>query len=169
MRQLTWEDITVKQIQAVLKATTDTSIPAIERLICIISALYDIPAEQVENMALDAFKELSEKAIDFAGSLPVVKPVRAFKVNNRSYKFNYNLTRLTLAQIKILQELAKDYNLQKQHLFLACIVQPVNRWGWKKQLDEDVIKADMLSVPAIHAVAAANYFNELFVRMQTYN
>lgn len=169
MEQLTWKDITVKRIQAVLKAATDISISDIDKTINIISALYNMPAEQVEQMPLDSFNELSAKANAFSNSLPIGKPVRSFKVHNRRYRIIYNLTKLTIGQRRKLQRLATDDNLQNLHLHMACIVEPVNWWGKKKEVEYDVIVQDMLDAPAIHAVTAYNYFNELYVRMQTYN
>lgn len=122
-------NLTVDQYQhlyAIHRSTDDE----VDKAIHSVAILTEKTREQVEDMPLDEFREVSKAiAIIFSGPQEQSKPRSKIKVLGKNYSVCLNPRKITAGQYIDLQHFLKYDMIENLHKIMACLLVPYKFWG----------------------------------------
>jgi len=166
---LSWQNITVQQYLDIYRLSLNTDLDDMAKLERVICILFDMTEQQVDNLSMLEFTELS-KEVGFImnGDIPG-KPVRNIKVGRKKYSITYDPSKLKHRQYVELIHFGES-PIENMHMIMASVVQPVAWYGKKlpnKADDHEMISSDMLQAPVIHVYHACVFFCKIYVSLIT--
>lgn len=163
-----WDKITVGQFQAITKVSNDTTIDDTDKACRLISIIYNMPLEQVEDLEMDKFNELAAATGKMLGVKEMPgKPVRTFKANGKKYGIVYDVSKLTHRQYVESVHWSND-TIANMHLIIASIVQPVSffgKWGKNKAENHAQVAKDILDAPITVVYHTCVFFCKVYMSL----
>lgn len=165
MKQISWNDITVEQFQEIYQLSLSTDIEEMARIERIISILYGLTQQEIEDLNMVEFNQLAKHCTEImTGQIPG-KPVRKIKVGKHKYSIIYDPSKLVHRQYVELMQYG-DQVIDNLHLIMASIVQPTTWYGKKLKNnvdDHSIIAADMRNARLVEVYHCCVFFCKLFI------
>lgn len=165
-----WHSITLQQFQDIHKLTLDTGLDELERSSRAICILYNLTEQQVDDMLLPKFNELSKEVSQFLDVKEIPgKPVKSFMVGANKYAINYNPTTLKHRQYVEIVTFSQN-TIENMHNIMASLVNPV-RFGFKranKVEHHSKYAEDMLNAPFLAVYHSCIFFCKVYRNLITH-
>lgn len=167
LKQLTWEDITVKQFQQIHAVLQNTEVDLMDKQQQVVSIVYSLTPDQIDNLQLLDYKHkvLNTAFLLTAQEVPV-RAVKSFKIKGRRFKINYDVSKLKARQYIEVSAYSEN-PIVNLHRLMASVLQPVTWWGKVKEnnvKDHAALSEAVLESKFIYAYNAALFFCELYKR-----
>jgi hypothetical protein len=164
---LTWQSITVQHFLDIYRMSLNTDLDEMEKLEKIICILFDMTEQEVDNLSMGEFTQLSKEVGFILQSDIPGKPVRRIKIGNRRYDITYDPTKLRHRQYVELIHFG-DKPIENMHLIMASVVEPVTWYGKRlknRANRHEVMAADMLQARVMDVYHSSVFFCKVYVSL----